>query len=172
MEKSTIVRDMMYVRDLRGQDLDYWVARSLHDFVQEIYFTDSGDTLAIKGVDKGRAWDGRFFPSRSWENASIVLERTRELQLTEDADGLARCVAAFHGSDGSFEATGETATVALLRAFIKSRFGDAVEEVLRGPQALTGIEAAAIETPSAGSGSPEPATPAGEIGDIKAVPRP
>ena len=53
----------MNVADLTGVALDYWVARSLHDFVREIHFTDSGETVSIRGSDRGRPWDGRFMPS-------------------------------------------------------------------------------------------------------------
>ena len=44
----------MNVSDLNGLALDYWVARSLHDFVREIYFTDSGETVAVRGNDRAR----------------------------------------------------------------------------------------------------------------------
>jgi len=57
----------MKTSELEGAELDYWVARGLHDFIREIHFTDGGQTLAIRGNDRGRAWDGRFLPSTSWE---------------------------------------------------------------------------------------------------------
>ena len=63
----------MNVADLTGVALDYWVARSLHDFVREIYFTDSGRVVSIRGNDRGHPWDGRFTPSTSWEAAAVVL---------------------------------------------------------------------------------------------------
>ena len=47
----------MNVADLSDLALDYWVARSLHDFVREIYFTDSGRVVSIRGNDRGRPWD-------------------------------------------------------------------------------------------------------------------
>ena len=88
----------MNVADLTGVALDYWVARSLHDFVREIHFTDSGQTVAIRGSDRGRPWDGRFTPSTSWEAAAVVLERAQRLELSERAHpGVAHCVAAFEG---------------------------------------------------------------------------
>lgn len=46
----------MNVANLSGIELDYWVARSLHDFVREIHFTDSGETVSIRGNDRGRPW--------------------------------------------------------------------------------------------------------------------
>ncbi len=76
----------MNVADLTGVALDYWVARSLHDFVREIYFTDSGETVSIRGNDRGRPWDGRFTPSTSWEAAAAVLERAQRLEVRERTD--------------------------------------------------------------------------------------
>ena len=84
------------VSDLNGLALDYWVARSLHDFVREIYFTDSGETVAVRGNDRGRPWDGRFTPSTSWEAAAAVLEgrrlypRRADLQAVIAVDDAAR----------------------------------------------------------------------------------
>ena len=84
----------MNVADLNGVALDYWVARSLHDFVREIYFTDSGETVSIRGNDRGRPWDGRFTPSTSWEAAGAVLERAQRLEVRERTDsGAARRIA-------------------------------------------------------------------------------
>jgi len=73
----------MNVAELTGLALDYWVARSLPDFVREIYFTDSGETVAVRGNDRGRPWDGRFMPTDSWEAAGVVLDRTRRVELRE-----------------------------------------------------------------------------------------
>ena len=73
----------MNVADLSDLALDYWVARSLHDFVREIYFTDSGRVVSIRGNDRGRPWDGRFTPSTSWEAAAVVLERAQRLEVRE-----------------------------------------------------------------------------------------
>ena len=88
----------MNVADLTGVALDYWVARSLHDFVREIYFTDSGETVSIRGNDRGRPWDGRFTPSASWEAAAAVLERAQRLEVRERTDhGAAHCIAEFEG---------------------------------------------------------------------------
>ncbi len=115
----------MNVADLTGVALDYWVARSLHDFVREIYFTDSGETVSIRGNDRGRPWDGRFTPSTSWEAASAVLERAQRLEVRERTDhGAAHCIAEFEGGHRTVEGRGDSLRVALLRAFVESRFGD------------------------------------------------
>ncbi|WP_213293621.1 phage protein NinX family protein [Paraburkholderia sacchari] len=167
----------MNVADLTGLALDYWVARSLPDFVREIYFTDSGETVAVRGSDRGRPWDGRFEPSTSWEAAGVVLDRARCFELSESneprTDEPARCVAQFEGSPrkGKVEARGATTREALLRAFVKSRFGDTVEAVLRRPQAVLGTTMAPVGAPSAIGDVGDLPRPDAQIGDIGAAPR-
>lgn len=162
----------MNVADLTGITLDYWVARSLHDFVREIYFTDSGTKVAVRGNDRGRPWDGRFTPSTSWEAAGVVLERAQRFELKERHEGeQAVCVAEFEGSHRTVQAHGDTVRVALLRAFVTSRFGDTVAEMLRQPQALSGTCAAQVSEPSAVGDVEDLPRPDAQIGDIGTAPR-
>jgi hypothetical protein len=175
----------MKVADLTDLALDYWVARSLHDFVREIHFTDSGRTVSIRGNDRGRPWDGRFTPSTSWEAASVVLERARHIDVKERLrNGAVHCVAEFdadrddagihsgnHGSARAGEAHGESFRIALLRAFVASRFGDTVDDVLRQSQALFGVRAEPVGEQTAMNVVEDPPVPDGRIGDIKSVPR-
>lgn len=162
----------MNVADLTGLALDYWVARSLPDFVREIYFTDSGETVAVRGNDRGRAWDGRFEPSASWEAAGVVLDRAQRIELHDRHGGEpARCVTQFEGSQRKVEAHGATTREALLRAFVKSRFGDTVEEVLRQPQAVLGAGMAPVGEPSEIGDVEDLPRPDGQIGDIGTAPR-
>ncbi|RKT24761.1 uncharacterized protein DUF2591 [Paraburkholderia sp. RAU2J] len=162
----------MKVADLNGVALDYWVARSLHDFVREIYFTDSGETVSIRGNDRGRPWDGRFTPSTSWEAAAAVLERAQRLEVSERTDvGAAHCVAEFHGGQRAVEGRGDSLRVALLRAFVASRFGDSVDEMLREPQALTGDRVRPIGERASGDVVEDVPSPDGRIGDIQSPPR-
>ncbi|ANB73603.1 hypothetical protein AYM40_15495 [Paraburkholderia phytofirmans OLGA172] len=162
----------MNVTDLTGMALDYWVARSLHDFVREIHFTDGGETVSIRGIDRGRPWDGRFTPSTSWEAAAAVLERAQRLEVRERADhGAAHCIAEFDGGHRTVEGRGDSLRVALLRAFVQSRFGDSVGDVLREPQAVTGELAEPIGEESADVPFEGMPSPDGEIGDIQSEPR-
>ena len=162
----------MNVADLTGLALDYWVARSLPDFVREIYFTDSGETVAVRGNDRGRPWDGRFEPSTSWEAAGVVLDRAQRFELRErHAGGPASCVAEFEGSQGKVEAHGATTREALLRAFVKSRFGDTVEEMLRQPQAVMGTGMEPVGEPSDIGDVEDLPRPDAQIGDIGTAPR-
>ncbi|MGF6773297.1 hypothetical protein P3T18_005802 [Paraburkholderia sp. GAS199] len=162
----------MKVADLNGVALDYWVARSLHDFVREIHFTDSGETVSIRGNDRGRPWDGRFTPSTSWEAAATVLERAQRFELREQVErNAAHCVAEFHGAHRTVEGRGESLRIALLRAFVESRFGEQVDEVIREAQAVIGERVQAIGEQSAGFSIGDMPTPDGQIGDIQSPPR-
>jgi len=162
---------LMNVADLNGVALDYWVARSLHDFVREIYFTDSGEIVAIRGNDRGRPWDGRFTPSTSWETAVVVLERARRLDVREQGEAGAVCVAEFQGGHGAAQGRGESLRTALLRAFVASHFGVTVSDVLRETQALTGARAVAISEQTVGGFVEDLPRPDGQIGDIQSSPR-
>jgi hypothetical protein len=162
----------MNVADLTGITLDYWVARSLPDFVREIYFTDSGTKVAVRGNDRGRPWDGRFTPSASWEAAGVVLERAQRFELHERRDSAqAVCVAEFEGSHRTVEAQGDSVRVALLRAFVQSRFGDTVDEMLRQSQVLNGTQADLIGEPSDIGDVEDMPRPDAQIGDIGTAPR-
>jgi hypothetical protein len=162
----------MNVAELTGVALDYWVARSLHDFVREIHFTDSGQTVSIRGEDRGHPWDGRFTPSTSWEAAALVLERAQRLEVLEHVDRQsAHCVADFEGSHRTAEGRGDSLRVAILRAFVASRFGGAVDDVLQQSQALVGLMAEPIGEVTSGLSTEDNPTPDGQIGDIQSTPR-
>jgi hypothetical protein len=162
----------MHTSDLEGSTLDYWVARGLHDFIREIHFTDSGETLSIRGNDRGRPWDGRFLPSTSWDAASVVLERACKLEMHDHGRGEVICTVTF-GKDGTpVEGRGESLRTALLRAFVRHAFGDTVEdEFLRRPQSLLGVHAEAIGESSAVASVEDMPSPNRHIGDISPVPR-
>lgn len=163
----------MNTSDLEGATLDYWVARGLHEFVREIHFTDSGETLSIRGNDRGKPWDGRFLPSTSWEAASVVLERACRLEMQDQGRGEVVCSVNF-GKDGkTVEGRGPSLRIALLRAFVRQAFGDTVEgEILRRPQSLMGVRAEAIGESSAVASVEDVPSPDRHIGDISPVPRP
>ncbi|MGF6725113.1 hypothetical protein P3T43_004484 [Paraburkholderia sp. GAS41] len=162
----------MNVADLTGMPLDYWVARSLHGVVREIHFTDSGETVSIRGEDHGRPWDGRFTPSTSWEAAAVVLERAQRLEVREHVNRQnAYCIADFEGGHRTAEGRGDTLRVALLRAFVASRFGDTVDDVLQQSQALAGLSAEPISEETKYLVAEDIPKPDGQIGDIQSAPR-
>ncbi|SAK40516.1 hypothetical protein AWB76_00180 [Caballeronia temeraria] len=163
----------MNTSDLEGATLDYWVARGLHEFIREIHFTDSGETLSIRGNDRGKPWDGRFLPSTSWDAAAVVLERACKLEMHDHGRGEVVCTVVF-GKDGKpVEGRAESLRIALLRAFVRHTFGDTVEgEYLRRPQSLMGVRAEPIGEPSAVASVEDVPSPDRHIGDISPVPRP
>jgi hypothetical protein len=165
----------MKVADLTGISLDYWVARGLHEFVREIYFTDSGTKVAVRGNVLGRPWDGRFTPSTSWEAAGVVLDLAQRFELRERRGGeQAFCAAEFEGGEGGHrlvQAHGDTVRVALLRAFVKNRFGDTVTEMVRQPQVLNGPRAELVGEPGMVGDVEDLPRPDAQIGDIGTAPR-
>jgi hypothetical protein len=158
--------------ELEGGALDYWVARGLHDFIREIHFTDGGQTLAIRGNDRGKPWDGRFLPSTSWEAASVVLERACRLEMRDHGRGEVVCVAEFGKTGKPVEGRGPSLRIALLRAFLQHSFGDSVDdEFLHRSQMLLGDRAEPLSDPSAVASVEDPAAPEGRIGDIGSAAR-
>jgi hypothetical protein len=162
----------MQTSDLEGPALDYWVARGLHEFIREIHFTDSGETLSIRGNDRGKPWDGRFLPSTSWEAASVVLERACRLEMSDHGRGEVVCTATFGKEGESVEGRGASLRIALLRAFVRHAFGESVDDdFLRRPQTLLGARAEAIGEQSAVASVEDIPAPDGRIGDIGSAPR-
>ncbi len=101
-----------------------------------------------------------------------MLERARRLELRERAHaGEAHCVADFEGGHRTVEGRGESLRTALLRAFVESRFGGAVDDVLRQAQSLVGVRAEPIGEQTAIASVEDTPTPDGRIGDIQSAPR-
>jgi hypothetical protein len=70
------------------------------------------------------------------------------------------------------EGRADSVRVALLRAFVESRFGDSVGDVLHEPQLLMGVSARRIAEATAGDTFEDVPSPDGHIGDIQSPPRP
>lgn len=162
----------MKTAQLEGTSLDYWVARGLHDFIREIHFTDGGQTLAIRGNDRGRAWDGRFLPSTSWEAASVVLERACKLEMNDHGRGEVVCMARFGADGGQVEGRGPSLRIALLRAYLQHAFGDEVDdEYPHRSQILLGASAELLGEGSSAASVDDAPAPDGRIGDIGSTAR-
>ncbi|SAK58247.1 hypothetical protein AWB82_02496 [Caballeronia glebae] len=162
----------MNTSDLESATLDYWVARGLHEFIREIHFTDSGETLAIRGNDRGKPWDGRFLPSTSWEAAAVVLERACRLEMQDHGRGEVVCTVTFDKAGKPVEGRGASLRIALLRAFVRHAFGDTVDdEFPRRSQTLLGARAEAIGESSAVVSVEDVPRPNLGIGDIGSAPR-
>jgi hypothetical protein len=157
----------MKTSELEGPALDYWVARGLHDFIREIHFTDGGQTLAIRGNDRGKPWDGRFLPSTSWEAASVVLERACRLEMSDHGRGEVICVASFGKAGKALEGRGPSLRTALLRAFVLHSFGDTVDdEFPHRAQMLLGERAEPLGEQGAVASAEDSPVPDSRIGDI------
>jgi Protein of unknown function (DUF2591) len=158
--------------ELEGRALDYWVARGLHDFIREIHFTDGGETLAIRGNDRGKPWDGRFLPSTSWEAASVVLERACRLEMSDHGRGEVVCVATFGRTGKPVEGRGPSLRIALLRAFLLHSFGETVDdEFPHRAQMLLGGRTEPLDEPNSVASVEDSPAPEGRIGDIGSAAR-
>lgn len=111
-------------------------------------------------------------PSTSWEAAAPVLERAQRLEVRERVSRQdAHCVADFEGSHRTVEGRGDSLREALLRAFVTSRFGDTVDEMLPQSQGLAGLRVEPISERVWTFSAEENPNPDGQVGDIQSEPR-
>ena len=160
----------MKTSELDGCALDYWCARALVDDEEEIAFTQVEPNIVVT-LQHGalRKLAQPFSPSNEWEDALQILERAQELRWSRSEHD-ARCWVRFDGGN-TYEAQGAHPRIALLRAFVRARFGDAVEPYPAEPHA---VRAGKIRPYDAGGVPPTYGDNAGadsEIGDIRSVPR-
>lgn len=164
----------MRTDELTGIALDYWCARALVDDEEEVRFVAMEPALVVTLTHgETRKLDQRFAPASGWADAADVLERARELRLTAGEDGSAMCSARFEGCPGLGEASASSPRLALLRAFVRARFGEEVDDYPKMPHAVHRGVVMPIE-----SGEQMPtyaedrARIEDETGDIRSVPRP
>lgn len=164
----------MKTDDLTGRTLDYWCARALVDEDEEIRFAAIDPELVVTlAHGELRLLDQAFAPSAEWADAVVVLERAREARLTTQDDGSAHCWARFEGCNEAGEATGAALRIALLRAFVRARFGGTVDDrypdiphtVRRGVIVPIGAQGT---VPTYAEDGPRNTDP---TGDIRSVPR-
>ena len=164
----------MKTNDLAGRALDYWCARALVDDDEEIRFAAIDPELVVTlAHGELRLLDQRFAPSAEWADAGVVLERAREVRLTTDDEGSAHCRARFAGCRVGGEATGAAFRIAVLRAFVRARFGGDVDD--RYPDMPHTVRDGAIvpigaqgTVPTYAEDDPRNSDP---TGDIRSVPR-
>lgn len=161
----------MKTSELDGCALDYWCARALAEDEEEVIFNQVEPGIVVTlAHGTWRKLAQPFSPAEDWADASAVLERARELQWARGGDG-AHCRSRF--GDGPWsEADGAHPRIALLRAFVRARFGDSVDEPRREPHAVCRGK---IREYDAGGVPPTYGDNAGadsEIGNIRSVPRP
>ncbi|WP_322085298.1 phage protein NinX family protein [Burkholderia sp. BCC1999] len=113
---------------LDGKDLDYWCARALcADDEDTLCFTAVAPSVVVTAAcDAFRHLDAQFAPSTSWADAGAVLDRVGDLRITRHGNDV-ECDATFVDGPSTCGAHGRDARVALLRAFVRTRFGDEVD---------------------------------------------
>lgn len=165
----------MKTSELEGGALDYWCARALVDENEEIFFIRVEPNVVVTFTHGTlRKLAQPFAPAEEWADAVEILERARELKWIRGGHGT-YCQARFDaGSGGALEGEAQAAhpRVALLRAFVRARFGDTVEACPTEPHAVRG----GIARPYDAGGVPptygDNAGAENEIGNIRSVPRP
>lgn len=132
----------MRIDRLDARELDYWTARALaRDDLPLIFVAVEPDIVVTVASGGFRRMDSRFSPAAEWADAAVVLERVVELRSTRVGEARASVTASFagDGTAATHDARGEGENLrhALLRAFIRARFGDTVEPVPTEPHAVS-----------------------------------
>ncbi|MGN6316977.1 phage protein NinX family protein [Trinickia sp.] len=161
----------MRTSELEGRTLDYWCARALAADEEEVIFIQVEPSIVVTLTHGAlRKLAQPFSPAEEWGDALEVLERASELQWTRD-ERSTRCRARF-GQGAWCEAEGPHPRIALLRAFVRGRFGEAVDDFPATPHA---VRHGQVRDYDAGGVPPTYGDNAGadsEIGNIRSVPRP
>lgn len=101
----------MYVGDLEGDDLNYWVARA-----------QGNDPSAAKIFTRNN-----FAPSKDWEQGGPIFERAL-IQVRPSGTGLPGWVAVGPEGGKKTEHIGRTPLIAAMRCFIALRLGNEVSD--------------------------------------------
>lgn len=161
----------MNTSDLDGCALDYWCARALVEDDEQIVFIQVEPSVVVTLThDALRKLAQPFSPATEWSDAIEILERAQALEWQRDERGT-HCRVRFDGAHPC-EADGEHPRVALLRAFVRARFGDTVGDRPTEPHA---VRQGKVRPYDAGGVPPTYGDNAGagdEIGNIRSVPRP
>lgn len=161
----------MQTDELAGTALDYWCARALcANEADTLYFTAvEPQVIVTAACDALRRLDAHFAPSASWADAGAVLDRVGDLRIARRDDGV-ECDACFIDGPSTCAARAPDARTALLRAFVRARFGDDVDAPPSFPHR---IEHGAPVRYDPGAPLPEADRDAetGDSTDIRSVPR-
>ena len=164
----------MKTNELEARALDYWCTRAFVDADEEVIFTELEPVLVVTFAHGDvRRLQQRFSPAADWGDAGLLLDRASNLEWAVQAGGTVACRARFVGLQTDGEATGASARLALVRAFVRARFGEQVDDVYpKTPHAVRQNQARPYE-----AGAPVPTygdvvRSDDEIGDIRSVPRP
>ncbi|MEK6346660.1 MAG: DUF2591 domain-containing protein [Burkholderia sp.] len=133
----------MQTDQLDGRELDYWTVRALAHDDRPLIVVATEPRIVATFASGDVSWmDRRVSASSDWADAAAVLDRVAELRTTRIGDHTVRVEARFTclQEDGTAEGRGEgpSLRVALLRAFVRARFGDAVGSVPAEPHVVQG----------------------------------
>jgi hypothetical protein len=103
----------MKVAKLKGPQLDYWVA-----------VAEWGDWQGWKSEEEFRSNAAKFNPSSNWAHGGQILER--EISSFSKDDN-SETYYAWH-KNGTHRALGDTILEAVMRCYVKSRYGDEVSD--------------------------------------------
>lgn len=161
----------MNTSELDGCALDYWCARALVADDEEIVFIQVEPSVVVTFTHGAlRKLAQPFSPSGEWGDAIEILERAEDLRWLRSEQGT-HCRVRFRACDPC-EADAAHPRIALLRAFVRARFGDALEAHPVEPHA---VRERKVRPYDAGGVPPtygDNASADSEIGNIRSVPRP
>lgn len=118
----------MKVTDLKGAQLDYWVAKA--EGLALSVDWNQGDYILV-GAGSGDLQ--RFSPSTDWSAGGPIIDRERITVIAWKRDQWGAFVGDQHPyldvkADWDEDATGPTPLVAAMRAYVKSKFGEEVPD--------------------------------------------
>lgn len=115
----------MKVAELEGAVLDYWVGCA--EGLKLLRIGQDGASYVTVSLDvEMRA---RYSPSTNWAQGGPLIERER-ISIKQDAGG--GCYAYFDHRNET--AAGDTLLIAAMRAYVKSKFGEKVEDIDAPPE--------------------------------------
>ena len=107
-------------------------------------------------------------PSASWSDAGAVLDRVDDLRIARHGDDV-ECDATFVDGPCTCGAHGRDARVALLRAFVRARFGDEIDSPPPFPHRIE--HGAVVRDPGVPLPEADDDRATGDSTDIRSVPR-
>lgn len=121
---------MMKVSDLKGNELDYWVAKASGFSAQIVHDTNDPLCLVDDGVLKygdGEPFIYPFNPSTRWDMAGPIIEREK-ISVQHDVEDYSEPDEPWYAECGVFWDLGPTPLIAAMRSFVKSKFGNEVPD--------------------------------------------
>ncbi|WOH61941.1 phage protein NinX family protein [Bradyrhizobium sp. BWC-3-1] len=127
---------MKKVSELEGVLLDYWVARAKGYTIRTIQ--PHKPEYTVNPASNIWRWLDSFRPSTNWAQGGPVIEHENIATMKLEGVWRAFCDGGMYSADEEYigayyydaDATGETLLIAAMRAYVASKFGNEVPEVL------------------------------------------